>query len=55
MFARLLLAACLLSAGGCAKWKTSTFDLNRLRDPRAIDIDGRLSSPSPVRSSRDRG
>jgi hypothetical protein len=40
----LALAACVANLG-CAQWKGSKFDLSRLRDPRAVDIDGRLSGP----------
>lgn len=46
--ARIVLAACLLLASGCATWRTPTFDVNRLRDPRAVDIDQRLSTPQPT-------
>jgi hypothetical protein len=38
------LAACTAS-GGCAKWSRPKLDLSRWRDPRAVDIDGRLSAP----------
>ncbi len=46
--ARIVLAACLLLASGCSAWRTPTFDLNRLRDPRAVDIDQRLATPQPT-------
>jgi hypothetical protein len=41
-----------LASGGCAKWKRPDFDLSRYRDPRAVDIDDRLSAP-PL-DTRDR-
>lgn len=41
----LLIALACLLAGGCARMKMSKFDLSGLRDPRAADIDGRLSAP----------
>lgn len=47
------LAACLLLTTGCTAWRPSTFDWsrldwNRLRDPRAVDIDNRLSTAPPT-------
>jgi len=42
----LLFALACLLATGCARMNMSKFDLSGLRDPRAADIDGRLSSPS---------
>jgi hypothetical protein len=40
----ILMAAILLPtlAGGCAMFNSETWDLNFLRDPRAVDIDNRL-------------
>lgn len=48
----LLLLLVALTCGGCAKWKRPEFSLNSLRDPRAVDIDDRLSAP-PL-DTRDR-
>ncbi|MCA9239968.1 MAG: hypothetical protein KDA37_07205 [Planctomycetales bacterium] len=45
----LLLAALMLSLPGCARWNTEKWDLSRFRDPRATDIDHRLTQrPEPV-------
>ena len=33
---------------GCAAWRSERFDLSRLRDERAQDIDSRLSSAQPA-------
>lgn len=45
----LLLTALLLGLPGCAPWKSEKWDLSRLRDPRAADIDHRLTQrPEPV-------
>lgn len=41
----LLIALACLLVSGCARMKMSKFDLSGLRDPRAADIDGRLSAP----------
>ena len=49
--ASFLLSICLLGASGCSSWKSPSFDLSHLRDPRATDIDGRLSAPVPVRTA----
>jgi hypothetical protein len=38
----------LLASAGCAMFERETWDLNRFRDERAVDIDGRLDSPAPV-------
>jgi hypothetical protein len=40
----ILLAAILLltSASGCQMFNSENWDLNGLRDPRAVDIDNRL-------------
>jgi len=43
--------AMTLACSGCAVWNPPKFDLNRFRDPRAIDIDDRLSSPPPKPSA----
>lgn len=49
LVARVLLAAALLGAGGCATWDAAKWDLTRYRDPRASDIDKRMTErPSPV-------
>lgn len=37
------LGALLGALSGCALWKAEMWDLNRLRDDRARDIDSRLS------------
>lgn len=39
----LFAALVVLSAGGCASWDASKWDLSRYRDPRASDLDKRLS------------
>ena len=39
-----LLALVLLAPAGCARWNAERFDLSHLRDPRAADLDERLSS-----------
>jgi hypothetical protein len=33
---------------GCAGWRSERFDLSRLRDERAQDIDSRLSKAQPA-------
>ncbi len=38
----------LVSAGGCASWNLERFNLNRLRDDRAVDIDNRLEGSKPI-------
>ncbi|MGI9457413.1 MAG: hypothetical protein ACR2NU_12690 [Aeoliella sp.] len=53
MLPRLLLVAALLSASGCAAWQVPTYDMSLLRDPRAVDIDGRLSAPQPITAPRE--
>lgn len=41
--------ALLVLATGCGAWRMPKLDVNRFRDPRAVDIDDRLSStPKPV-------
>lgn len=46
---RLLLLAALLALPGCASWNADKWDLSRYRDPRAADIDARLTDqPIPV-------
>ncbi|WP_425395071.1 hypothetical protein [Aeoliella sp.] len=45
---RLSVAVCLLLASGCTSWKVPKLDMNRLRDPRAVDIDNRLTGPANV-------
>lgn len=47
---RLLALLALLLAGGCARWGADKFDVSRFRDPRASDIDKRLSAPMPERT-----
>lgn len=42
---RLSIAACLLLASGCSSWRAPKFSLDGLRDPRAVDVDSRLSGP----------
>ncbi|MGD9635030.1 MAG: hypothetical protein AB7G28_18155 [Pirellulales bacterium] len=42
------LAALLGALPGCALWKPEAWDLNRLRDDRAREIDSRLSSDDPI-------
>jgi hypothetical protein len=49
----LILAAVLLlcPAGGCAVWDRDFWNLNALRDERAVEIDHRLdNAESPVKS-----
>lgn len=41
----LLLFALGVASSGCARWQRPLFDASRLRDPRAVDIDDRLSGP----------
>jgi hypothetical protein len=38
----------LATASGCASWKLEDFNLNRLRDERAVDIDHRLEISKPI-------
>jgi hypothetical protein len=50
-YARRFLAATLLLAlptAGCALSKPEMWDLNRLRDERAVDIDHRLDQNEPI-------
>lgn len=47
----LLLSLLMLSLQGCASWDMSKLDPSRLRDPRATDLDRRLSERAePVHS-----
>lgn len=45
---RFVLAACLACAAGCTSWKMPNLHPNQLRDPRAVDIDGRLGGAPPT-------
>ena len=34
--------------GGCAAWNPDRWNLNRFRDERAVDIEGRLAREKPI-------
>ncbi len=53
MNAWLGLALLASSVAGCAAWHVPRLDLNRYRDPRAVDIDDRMSSVPPAKTTRD--
>jgi len=38
----------LIVCGGCTMWDQDAWNLDRLRDERAVDIEQRLSSDEPV-------
>ena len=47
----LLLALLAVALPGCAAWDAEKLDLTKLRDPRAAELDRRLSErPEPVTS-----
>ena len=41
----------LAQLGGCSTWQNERWSLNNLRDQRAVDIDQRLESSSPIVSN----
>jgi hypothetical protein len=43
-----LLAIVVASLTGCAMFDAEKWDLNRLRDERAVDVDQRLSERAPI-------
>ncbi|WP_442482721.1 hypothetical protein [Aeoliella sp. SH292] len=49
---RLSIVACLFLASGCTTWKLPQPNLNFLRDPRAVDVDNRLSGSAPSMGER---
>lgn len=51
-FAKVLLVASLLATGGCSSWRIPSYDISKLRDPRAVDIDSRMALPPPTSGSR---
>ena len=38
----------MLPVFGCKTWNTERFDLSRLRDERAVDLETRLSKALPI-------
>jgi hypothetical protein len=38
----------LCQLGGCAAWNRDFWNLNELRDERAVDIDHRLNTGEPI-------
>jgi hypothetical protein len=40
-----------LCAAGCSLWHVPKLDVNKYRDPRAVDIDDRLGTAPPVLSA----
>jgi hypothetical protein len=44
----LYLVALLVPLSGCARWDSEKWNLDQLRDERAVDIDQRLSTREPI-------
>lgn len=38
----------LISAGGCALFRKETWNMDRYRDERAVDVDNRLQKNDPI-------
>ncbi len=44
----MIVGVVLGSLGGCAAWDSERWDIDRLRDDRALDIEQRLTQDEPI-------